>query len=94
MRQFIAIQGIMENGTEETAAFEVLAYLTDCWSFPDAVSAEAVTDRHVDEMIDAMSVFADDIVPFLERIPNRLKRNGSLSISRTRKSPGNTNTAS
>lgn len=77
VRQFERIQTVMQDGAEEQAAYEVLAYLTDAWSWPEDVNVDAIMDRRIDELIEAMQVFTLDIVPFLERVPARLKPNGS-----------------
>ncbi len=81
MREFMKIQEIIEAASDEQAAFEVLAYLTKGWSFPEEVSAEAVMDRHVDELVDAMTVFTTDVGPFLEGAPSRLRPSVSSTTS-------------
>ena len=81
VREFMMIEKIMGKGDEQEATFEILAYLTRAWSFRDPVTADGVKDRHIDEMIGAMEIFADDIVPFLDQLPKRLTPKSSSERS-------------
>lgn len=91
VRQFLEIEKIVRNGAEdEKGSYEVLRYLTMGWSFREEVTVDAIMDRHIDELIEAMSVFTLDIVPFLEQAPRRLRLRSYSSASPESGSPPST----
>lgn len=71
---------------------DMLALLTIAWSFDEEVSVEAIMNRQIDHMIDAMLVLADEVVPFLERSTQKLMALSSLQPSQEDESSKGTKT--